>query len=206
MTKAQNCDLKFREVLSQLDYQLDIIDSLTYVSVTPLSDSYERQELHEKLEADIAEKYPEIFQKESDCYKFHDGREPLFVCPLDTTKDMKEYSRYEFLGEYCNQILIYRQGYEWADYLSVDLSGGKAIIFYGKPITYNCQTALTYGQIYSETAIAVTDLQSKKKLTIEVEGWEVSESKQTADEFYLQLVRHHIDCLNQTKYIRIKLK
>ncbi len=206
MATAQNCDLKVREVLSQLDYQLDIIDSLTYVSVTPFSDSYERQEFNEKPETDLVKQYPEIFLKEDDCYKFHDGREPQYVCPLDTTKDMKEYSRYEFLGVYCNQILIYRQGYEWADYLSVDLSDGKALTFYGKPITYNCQTALTYGQIYSETGIAVTDIQSRKKLTIEVEGWEVSESKQTIDEFYLQLERQHIECLGQKKYIRIKLK
>jgi hypothetical protein len=206
VTTAQNGDFKIHEGLSQLDYQLDIIDSLTYTSVTPLFDSYEMQELKEKSETELVKEYPEIFLKEGDCYKFHDGQEVQFVCSLDTTKDMKEYSRYEFAGVYCNQALIYRQGYEWWDYLSVDLSDRKTVRLSGKPITYNCETLVAYGYDYG-TGINVVDLQSKNQITIGTGDWEVSESKQTVDEFYFELKKGNaVDYRGETKYIRIKLK
>lgn len=205
MSKAQNSDFHIQESLSQLDHQLDIIDSLTYASVTPLANNYERQELKERSETELVKEYPEIFIKEGDCYKFHDGIEPQLACPLDTTKDMKEYSRYEFAGVYCNQVLIYRQGYEWWDYLSVDLSDGKAIRLSGKPITYNCQTLVAYGYDYG-TGINVVDLPSKKQITLATGDWEVKESKQTAYEFYLKLQQgNQVNYQGETKYIRIKL-
>jgi len=206
ISSAQSCDMEIPEIVGHLDYRLDVIDSLTYANFKSHSNIYERQELKVWSEEELVETYPDILRKKNGCYTVSDGIEQmLFGCPWDSTMDVKDWETYEFEGVYCNQVLIRRQGYEWHDYLSVDLMDGRVFRVFGEPITFNCEFVLAYGYIYTEFGVSLTNLHSKKQLRLETEEWIVKESKQTSDEFYFVLMSTYGSCAMKRKYIRIVL-
>jgi len=203
---SQNTDFSIREIIKQLDYELLIIDSLTFSKVTTQLIVEDQKETKPRTESDFVKQYPQIFKKVDKCYNIKGiDRKPYDICEYDSTKDMKERSQYEFKGQYCDFALIYVTGYEWWGYISVDLTNGIGFYTMGIPLTCDCITSFSHSNYYGEEELSFTNMESKNQLVIGIDNWSTVESKQRDKEYYLKL--EPFDQRDkQYKYLKIEIK
>lgn len=207
MTTAQNCEIKYRQVTENQDYTFNFVDSLTYTKALSLSSTYERQIIKPDNESEIVSKYSEAFPMDGDCRTTIDHiQKYYFGFPLDTIDDPKLELTYEFIGTYCDQILIRIQGWDSSEYFTVAMNDGTVHRLPGMPITYDCSTVFSYGDIMADGVATVVNLQANRQYTISFTDWQVTESKQTSNEVYVTLEWNSIYCSGIKKYGRFKLK
>ncbi len=205
-TYSQNSDFATREIIKQLDYELQIIDSLTFSKVTSEFIEEKQKEIIPRIESDFVRQYPQIFKKENKCYNIKGmDIKPFYACEYDSTKDIKERSQYEFKGQYCDFALIYVTGYEWWGYISVDLTNGIGFYTMGIPLTCDCITSFSYSNYYGEEELSITNMETKKQLVIGIENWTTIELKQKNKDYYLKLEPFGKRG-KQFKYIKIEIK
>lgn len=199
---AQNPDLKIREISKQLDYELNIIDSLKYHTV---SKTNQETRIIPVSELEFTRKYPMIFVRNKNCYDFKSNKnERIKVCNYDSTKNLRERENYEFKGQYCDFALIYVSGYEFWGFISVDLNNGNAFYTMGIPKTIDCKISLSHSNYYREEEIAITDLTSKNQLVLGIEDWTTEETKKVENEYYIKL-KTYLNLKLVHKYIKIKI-
>lgn len=199
--------IDYRKTYSQLDYDFSYIDSASYSLVPSSSLTYERQELKPINEDEIISKYSDIFIKVNDCFMLSNQMESfLFGCPWDSTMDPKLKISYSFEGEYCNQVLIKTQGWDGSEYLTVGLEDGVTQRLPSRPVTYDCQTVAAYGCIMADGVVEVLNIQTNKIIGLVFSDWDVTDSKQSFNEFYFVLEQNSIYCAGKKKYIKIQLK
>lgn len=198
----QNSDLNYREINKDLNYKLNIIDSIEYQKVTPTK---QEKRLNSLSEQEFIEKYPHLFIKNGNCYDFKAIKnEPIIVCGFDSTKNLKERTNYEFKGQYCDFALIFISGYESRGFISVDLKNGTSFYTMGVPKTIDCETSISHSNYYMEEEIAIINLNTKNSLVLGIEDWTTDETKQIDNEYFIKLKKYSNLKLIY-KYIKIKI-
>jgi len=207
VTTAQDCEINYRHINENQEYTFEFIDSSTYSRVQSIALTYERQVIKPEKESEIISKYSKAFPMDGDCNTIHDHMETFyFGSPVGNVSGPQLEITYEFVGTYCDQILIRIQGWDTSEYFSVGMNNGTVQRLPGKPITYNCATVLSYGDMMAEAAVALVNLQSGQRSVFAFTDWEVTGSKETFDELFIILEQNSIYCAGKKKYVRFKLK
>lgn len=202
---AQEITFKINQIPNKLDCKLDTIDNEEYDSISSLSNDVNEVEITPHTEDYFIKEYPSIFIKDHGCYKFKSvGNLVLQACKTDSTVNMKEQSDYEFVGQYCNFGIVYVHGYEYWEYISVDLSSGYSFQTLSKPKTINCNYVMSIRNYYGTEEINIIDLVTKNRFDLAIENARIIESKQNKNGYYLKLKSFGKDA--EFKYFKILIK
>jgi hypothetical protein len=206
LTTAQNCELQPQEILSQLELEIEFIDSITYNAAKAHPDSERQIQIETKTEQELVTQHPEIFQKEDGCYVFKSVEgEKFLACPKDETSDDRKYSRYKFNGVICNHAIISTQDFEDYQFLLVNLTDGIAIPNAGQPFSIDCRHVISSFNLYG-VGIGIVDLKSKKQFSVSTMDWVLSSIKIAQDGYYFKLESSYVNCQTQPKFLRIVSK
>ncbi len=205
-TYSQKSDFDTREITKELDYELQIIDSIEYTNAVAKLIEESKINLIPRTENEIVNQYPNIFEKNDKCYEIKRiDKKPISVCNNDSINDIKMRSQYQFKGQYCDFGLIYISGYEWWGYISVDLITGIGFYTMGVPLTLDCKIIFSNSNYYGEEEISFTNMETKKQLVIGFENWTTVEVKQNNKNFYLK-VEPFGRRDKEMKYIKVEIK
>ncbi len=205
-TYSQKSNFESREIIKELDYELQIIDSIEYTNVNAKLVEENKINLIPHSENDLVNEYPNVFKKKDKCYQIKRiNKKPISICNNDSIDEIKMRSHYQFKGQYCDFGLIYISGYEWWGYISIDLIDGIGFYTMGFPLTLDCRTLFSHSNYYGEEELSFTNLESKKQLVIGFENWTTLEVKQLEKEYYLKLEPFGSRD-NELKYIKIEIK
>ena len=208
---AQDCDFEIRNLSDILNGISELIDKSEYEKVVEIPEKL--IEFKPKSELELTEEYPEIFKLKDSCYTFSAKQNigiGIKTPELKACKYLlkeKGYSNYEFKGVYCGNALIEVMEFEGWGFLSVDLKNGLTCFTMGKPLTSDCETAISYSNYYGEKEIALTDLKTKEQYVIGIEGWRTLESKVSKNSYYLKLESDfQTNCEKEIKYLKVERK
>jgi len=202
---SQEISFEINQNPNKLDCKIDTIDNEEYDSIISLFNEENEVEITHHPEDYFIKEYPSIFIKSHGCFKFKSvGDLILKACKTDSTVNMKEKSDYEFVGQYCNFGIIYVHGYEYWEYISVDLSNGYSFQTLSKPKTIDCKYAISIGNYYGTEEVNIIDLVTKNRFDLAIENASIIESNQIGNGYYLKLKSFGKNA--EFKYFKISIK
>ncbi|HPE57430.1 MAG TPA: hypothetical protein PK904_13570 [Bacteroidales bacterium] len=202
---SQDLSFEINQNPNKLDCEIDTIDMEEYETI--ISSHYEDNEVEITYHPEdyFINEYPSIFANAHSCYKFKsEGDFILQACKTDSTVNIKGQSDYEFIGQYCNFGIIYVHGYEYWEYISVDLTTGYSFQTLNKPKTFDCKFAISIGNYYGIEEVSIIDLVAKNRFDLAIENANIIESKPVENGYFLKLKIFGKDA--GFKYLRILIK
>lgn len=203
---TQNNKFDIQEVYSTLEYELIVIDSSDFNNSESIHMESDRVEIIPMTEKDFVQEYPEIFKNPENGYTIQAISGSYGVRRYKSKYGHKGWTDYEFIGKYCNYALIFVTAYEdQRGYISVNLTDGIGYYTLNSPLTIDCNICLSYSNYYGPEEISLVNMNSKKSTCININNWNVIETRYFGSNYYLKLESSE-NFKIKNKYILFKLK
>ncbi|MBK9356080.1 MAG: hypothetical protein IPN08_01585 [Bacteroidales bacterium] len=118
---------------------------------------------------------------------FENG-DTLFLKRIPAATDLKGQLDYRLVGRYENRVVIYAWGFEWEQYLLLDLDGARNYVLPGPPEFSSFSGSVWgWGNAYGDSEFTLIDLENRRDATLTFYNYEIGALKQFSNGFVLQL-------------------
>lgn len=118
---------------------------------------------------------------------FENG-DTLTLKRVPAATDLKGQLDYRLIGRFEHRVVVYAWGFEWEQYLLLDLDGARHYVLPGPPVFSSFSGSVWgWGNAYGDSAFTLIDLENRRDATLTFYNYEIGALKQFSNGFVLQL-------------------